>query len=132
MPKTKEPIFVSSKVWEVLLEIEALRTKEQKLVRNLFNELKEPSTRRIHTHVFEQALQSDSAFPSMSKKELDKWVYENISTVFITLIEQGIITVEEEEPSKARKWFTHGIKKIKEKIDESISGESENKEENSE
>jgi len=131
MPKTKESIIVSSKVWEVLLEIEALRTKERKLVRNLFNELREPSTRRIHTHVFEQALQSDSAFPTMSKKELDKWVYENISTVFITLIEQGIITVEEEEPSKPRKWLSHGIQKIKDKIDESMNVESENNEDNS-
>ena len=116
MSRAKEPIIVSAKVGEVLLEIEALRTKERKLVRNLFNELNEPATRRIHRHVFEQALQSNSAFPSVSKKELDKWVYENISTVFITLIEQGIITVEEEQPSKPRKWLTRGFQKIKERI----------------
>ncbi len=131
MQKSKEPIVVSSKVWEVLLEIEALRTKERMLVRNLFYELKEPSTRRIHRHVFEQALQSNSAFPTMSKKELDRWVYENITTVFITFIEQGIITVKEEEPSKPRKWFTRGIKKIKDKIEESRSGETEEVEEKS-
>jgi len=118
MAEQKENIIVSSKVWAVLLEIEALRTKERKLVRNLFNELREPSTRRIHTIVFEQALQSNSIFPTVSKEELDKWVYENITTVFITLIEQGIISVAEEKPSKPKKWLKTGIKKIKDKINE--------------
>ncbi len=118
MSEKKETIIVSSKVWAVLLEIEALRTKERKLVRNLFNELREPSTRRIHKYVFEQALQANSVFPTVSKEELDKWVYENITTVFITLIEEGIISVAEEKPSKPRKWLKTGIKKIKDKIDE--------------
>lgn len=117
MSEKKETIIVSSKVWAVLLEIEALRTKERKLVRNLFNELREPSTRRIHKYVFEQALQADSVFPTVSKEELDNWVYENITTVFITLIEQGIISVAEEKPSKPKKWLRKGVKKIKDKID---------------
>ena len=118
MSEKKETIIVSSKVWAVLLEIEALRTKERKLVRNLFNELREPSTRRIHNIVFEQALQSNSAFPTVSKEELDRWVYENITTVFITLIEQGLISVAEEKPSKPKKWLKTGVKKIKDKLDE--------------
>jgi hypothetical protein len=67
----------------------------------------------------------------MSKKELDTWVYENITTVFITLIEQNIITVEEEEPSKPRKWLTHGIEKIKDKIEEVSSSKAKGQEENS-
>ncbi|MFX1516696.1 MAG: hypothetical protein ACFFC6_10325 [Promethearchaeota archaeon] len=119
MPKKKEPVIVSSKVWEILLEIEALRTKERKLIRNLWFDLKEQQNRRIHQMVFEQALQSNSAFPSVSKKELDDWVSKNITTVFITLIEQGDIIVQEEEPSKARKWLAQSMGKIKKKIDES-------------
>lgn len=120
MPREKnEPIAVSEDIWNVLLEIEALRTKERKLIRKLWYELRESSTRRIHNLVFEQAMQSDSAFPSMTKKELDKWIIENISSVFITLIEQGDIIVEEEEPSKARKWFSKGVNRIKQKIEDS-------------
>ena len=119
MPKKKEPVIVSSKVWEILLEIEALRTKERKLISNLWYDLKEQQNRRIHQMVFEQALQSNSAFPSVSRKELDDWVSENISTVFITLIEQGDIIVQEEEPSKARKWLSQSMEKIKKKINES-------------
>ena len=124
MSEIKETIIVSSKVWAVLLEIEALRTKERKLVRNLFNELREPSTRRIHNIVFEQALQSNSAFPTVSKEELDRWVYENITTVFITLIEQGLISVAEEKPSKPKKWLKTGVKKIKDKLDEASARKS--------
>ncbi len=124
MPKQKEPVIVSSKVWEILLEIEALRTKERKLIRNLWYDLKEQHHRRIHQMVFEQALQSNSAFPSVSRKELDNWVSENITTVFITLIEQGDIVVQEEEPSKPRKWLFKGIDKIKKKIDESRDKDS--------
>ncbi len=119
MSNQKEPVIVSSKVWEILLEIEALRMKERKLIRNLWYDLKEHHHRRIHQMVFEQALQSDSAFSSVSRKELDNWVSENITTVFITLIEQGDIIVQEEEPSKPRKWLFQGIEKIKKKIDES-------------
>ena len=117
MSKQNDPIVVSSKVWEILLEIEALRTKERKLIRNLWYDLKEHHHRKIHQMVFEQALQSNSAFPSVSRKELDDWVSENITTVFITLIEQGDIIVQEEEPSKPRKWLTTGIMKIKKKIE---------------
>lgn len=119
MSKSEEPIVVSSKVWEILLKIEALRTKERKLIRNLWYDLKEHHNRKIHQMVFEQALQSHSTFPSVSQKDLDNWVSENISTVFITLIEQGDIIVQEEEPSKPRKWFIQGLERIKRKIDES-------------
>lgn len=126
MPKQKEPVIVSSKVWEILLEIEALRTKERKLIRNLWYDLKEQQHRKIHQMVFEQALQSNSAFPSVSKKELDDWVSENITTVFITLIEQGDIIVQEEEPSKPRKWLSQSMGKIKKKIDESREKQSSN------
>lgn len=122
MPKKKEPIVVSSKVWEILLEIEALRIKERKLVRKFWRDLKEDSTQRIHRLVFEQALASNSAFPSLKQKELDNWITENISTVIITLIEQGDITVVEEEPKKAFKWLNKQIKKIvmKEELEEDI------------
>jgi len=119
MSKQKEPVIVSSKVWEILLEIEALRTKERTLIRNLWYDLKEQKHRRIHQMVFEQALQSNSAFPTVSNKDLDNWVSENITTVFITLIEQGDIIVQEEEPSKARKWLSQSMEKIKKKINES-------------
>jgi hypothetical protein len=118
MPKKKEPVIVSSNVWEVLLEIEALRMKERKLIRNLWYELKEQEHRKIHQMVFEQALQSNSAFPSVSKKELDDWVSENITTVFITLIEQGDVIVQKEEPSKPRKWLTQSVERIKKKVSE--------------
>ncbi|MFX1505371.1 MAG: hypothetical protein ACFFDC_04565 [Promethearchaeota archaeon] len=124
MPKKKEPIVVSSKVWEVLLEIEALRMKERKLIRNLWYELKEQEHRKIHQMVFEQALQSNSAFPSVSKKELDDWVSENITTVFITLIGQGDVIVQEEEPSKPRKWFTQSVEIIKKKVSETREQDS--------
>jgi len=119
MSKQKEPVIVSSEVWEILLEIEALRTKERTLIRNLWYDLKEQKHRRIHQMVFEQALQSNSAFPTVSNKDLDNWVSENITTVFITLIEQGDIIVQEEEPSKARKWLSQSMEKIKKKINES-------------
>ena len=118
MPKKKEPIIVSSNVWKVLLEIEALRMKERKLIQNLWYELKEQEHRKIHQMVFEQALQSNSAFPTVSKKELDDWVSENITTVFITLIEQGDIIVQEEEPSKPRRWLSQSVEKIKKKVTE--------------
>ncbi|MFX1282468.1 MAG: hypothetical protein ACFFB5_02390 [Promethearchaeota archaeon] len=125
MNRSNEPVVVSSKVWEILLEIEALRTKERKLIRNLWFDLKEHHHRKIHQMVFEQALQSNSAFPSVSRKELDNWVSENITTVFITLIEQGDIIVQEEEPSKPQKWLFQGIEKIKKKISESRENSSE-------
>ena len=118
MPEKNEPVIVSSNVWEVLLEIEALRMKERKLIRNLWYELKEQEHRKIHQMVFEQALQSNSAFPSVSKKELDDWVSENITTVFITLIGQGDVIVQEEEPSKPRKWLTQSVEIIKKKVSE--------------
>jgi hypothetical protein len=101
--KTKNPpLYVNSNVWKILLEIEDLRVKEHKLIRKLWRDLREDSTGRIHKLVFEQALQSNSAFPSMNEKELEKWITENISAVFIALIEQGDIIVEEDEPSKWR------------------------------
>jgi hypothetical protein len=112
LPKKKEPIIVSSKVWETLLEIEALRIKERKLVKKFWRDLKEHSTQRIHRLVFEQAMASNSAFPSLKQKELDVWITENISIVIITLIEQGDITVVEEEPKKAIKWLNKQIQKI--------------------
>ncbi|MFX0015761.1 MAG: hypothetical protein ACFFB2_01200 [Promethearchaeota archaeon] len=131
MPKKIKPVVVSSKVWEILLEIEALRTKERKLIRNLWYDLKEQQHRKIHQMVFEQALQSNSAFPSVSKKELDNWVSENITTVFITLIEQGDIIVQEEEPSKPRKWIYKGMDKIKKKISETREKDSSEAEDSS-
>jgi hypothetical protein len=100
MSKSEEPITVTSQVWKVLLEIEDLRVKERKLIRKLWRDLHEDTTKRIHKMVFEQALQSNSAFPSVSEKELEKWIIENISAVFIALIEQGDIIVKEDEPSK--------------------------------
>ncbi|MHA1992971.1 MAG: hypothetical protein ACW97Z_00355 [Candidatus Hodarchaeales archaeon] len=111
------PMYVNSNVWKVLLEIEDLRVKERKLIRKLWRDLREDTTRRIHTMVFEQALQSNSAFPSMNEKELEKWITENISAVFIALIEQGDIVVEEEEPSK---WREAGVA-IYDKIRKTVS-----------
>ncbi|UCG02069.1 MAG: hypothetical protein JSW11_21055 [Candidatus Heimdallarchaeota archaeon] len=131
MPKQKEPVIVSSNVWEVLLEIEALRMKERKLIRNLWYELKEQEHRKIHQMVFEQALQSNSAFPTVSKKELNDWVSENITTVFITLIEQGDIIVQEEEPSKPRKWLSLSVEKIKKKVTETRERRSQEEEQSS-
>jgi len=111
--KQKESVIVPSKVWTILQKIEALRVKERKLIRNLWYDLKENQNRRIHQMVFEQALQSNSAFPSVNKEELDNWVEENITTVFITLIEQGDILVEETKPNLPRKLINQGIGKIK-------------------
>lgn len=110
-----EPIIVSSTVWKTLLEIEALRTRERKIIRNLWQELKEDKTQRIHQLVFEQAMSSSSAFPSVSKKELENWIIENISTVIITLIEQGDIIVIKPEPNKQFKWLKSQLMKIVER-----------------
>ena len=121
--KAKEPpIHVNSNVWKSLLEIEDLRVRERKLIRKLWQDLREDSTRRIHKMVFEQALQSDSAFPSMDESELEKWIIENISAVFIALIEQGDIIVKETEPSK---WREAGIA-IYDKIKKNLSKEESN------
>ncbi|MHA1975645.1 MAG: hypothetical protein ACW98F_10145 [Candidatus Hodarchaeales archaeon] len=121
--KEKEPpMYVNSNVWKVLLEIEDLRVKERKLIRKLWRDLREDSTRRIHKMVFEQALQSNSAFPSMNEKELENWITENISAVFIALIEQGDLIVEETEPSK---WREAGIA-IYDKIKKTLSKEENN------
>ena len=122
------PIYVNSNVWKVLLEIEDLRVKERKLIRKLWRDLREDSTRRIHNMVFEQALQSNSAFPSMNEQELEKWIIENISAVFIALIEQGDLIVEETEPSK---WREAGVA-IYDKIKKSVSKEENNKVEDKE
>jgi len=118
--KVTEPIRVSSTVWKTLLEIEALRTRERKIIRNLWRDLKEDKTQRIHQLVFEQALSSSSAFPSVSKKELEDWIIENISTVIITLIEQGDIIVMEPEESKSVKWLRNLLTKIFERKGEDI------------
>ena len=110
--KAKEPpIHVNSNVWKSLLEIEDLRVRERKLIRKLWYDLREDSTRRIHKMVFEQALQSDSAFPSMDESELEKWIIENISAVFIALIEQGDITSAQENGYYADNWI-EGIKQL--------------------
>ncbi len=122
------PLYVNSNVWKVLLQIEDLRVKERKLIRKLWGDLREDSTRRIHNMVFEQALQSNSAFPSMNEKELEKWITENISAVFIALIEQGDIIVEETEPNK---WWEAGMA-IYDKIKKTVSKEDEELEETSE
>ncbi len=120
--KTRDPpLYVNSNVWKILLEIEDLRVKEHKLIRKLWGDLREDSTRRVHKMVFEQALQSNSAFPSMNEKELEKWITENISSVFIALIEQGDIIVEEAEPSK---WREAGIA-IYDKIKKTVIKEEE-------
>ena len=100
--KPEETIYVTSSVWKILIEIENLRVRERKLIRKLWQDIREDKTRRIHKLVFEQALQSNSAFPSMNEKELDNWITENISAVFIALIEQGDIIVQKDEPSKWR------------------------------
>ncbi|MHA2225529.1 MAG: hypothetical protein ACXAC8_10020 [Candidatus Hodarchaeales archaeon] len=122
--KNRDPIVVSEKVWSILLEIEALRRKEEKLIRNLWYDLKEHQHRKIHRLVFEQALKGET-FPSVSRKELDKWVSENISQVFITLIEQGDIIVQDEEPSKPRKWLSKGVDIIKKRLEETGNERSE-------
>ena len=85
----------------------------------------EDTTRRIHKMVFEQALESDSMFPSMKEDELDKWITENISAVFITLIEQGDILVREEKPSIFWETGVKVVDRIKSKL--SNLGENENK-----
>lgn len=114
--KKSEPLYVTSDVWKVLLKIEDMRVRERRLIRKLWRDLREDSTRRIHKLVFEQALQSNSAFPKMSEKELDKWVTENISAVFIALIEQGDIIVKEDEPSKWKEAGTSILSIIKKNI----------------
>ncbi|WP_455143002.1 hypothetical protein [Candidatus Hodarchaeum mangrovi] len=116
--KVTEPLRVSSTVWKTLLEIEALRTRERKIIRNLWRDLKEDKTQTIHQLVFEQAMSSSSAFPSVSKKELEDWIIENISTVIITLIEQGDIIVLEQEPNRTVKWLKNQLTKITERKEE--------------
>ncbi|WP_455463233.1 hypothetical protein, partial [Candidatus Hodarchaeum mangrovi] len=61
---------------------------------------------------------SSSAFPSVSKKELEDWIIENISTVIITLIEQGDIIVLEQEPNRTVKWLKNQLTKITERKEE--------------
>ena len=51
-----------------------------------------------------------------------KWIIENISAVFIALIEQGDIIVKETEPSK---WREAGIA-IYDKIKKNLSKEESN------
>ena len=121
MTESEDNITVTSSVWKTLLEIEDLRVRERKLIRKLWRDLREDKTRRIHKLVFEQALQSNSAFPSMNEKELDKWITENISAVFIALIEQGDIIVEEDAPSR---WREAG-EALYDKIKKSVSKKDE-------
>ncbi|MHA1236708.1 MAG: hypothetical protein ACTSQ9_03485 [Candidatus Hodarchaeales archaeon] len=113
MSKDSEPMYVTSDVWKVLLKIEDMRVRERRLIRKLWRDLREDTTRRIHKMVFEQALQSNSAFPKVNEKELDRWVIDNISAVFIALIEQGDIIVKEDEPSKWREAGTSILDKFK-------------------
>ncbi len=122
MAEIKDSIRVTSSVWKILLEIEDLRVRERKLIRRLWRDLREDRTQRIHKLVFEQALQSNSAFPSVDEKELDKWITENISAVFIALIEQGDIVVQKDEPSK---WREAGGA-IYERLKKSVSKEDTN------
>lgn len=74
--------------------------------------------------VFEQALQSDSMFPSMDENELDKWITENISAVFIALIEQGDLLVREEKPSKIWETGVKVVDRIKNKLSNVRENES--------
>jgi len=113
MIKDSEPMYVTSDVWRVLLKIEDMRVKERRLIRKLWRDLREDTTRRIHKMVFEQALQSNSAFPKVNAKELDDWITENISAVFIALIEQGDIIVKEDEPSKWKEAGTSILGKLR-------------------
>ena len=113
MSKDSEPMYVTSDVWKVLLKIEDMRVRERRLIRKLWRDLREDTTRRIHKMVFEQALQSNSAFPKVNEKELDNWVTENISAVFIALIEQGDIIVKEDEPNKWREAGTSILDRFK-------------------
>ena len=113
MSKDSEPMYVTSDVWKVLLKIEDMRVRERRLIRKLWRDLREDTTRRIHKMVFEQALQSNSAFPKVNEKELDNWVTENISAVFIALIEQGDIIVKEDEPNKWREAGTSFFDRFK-------------------
>ena len=55
----------------------------------------------------------------MRKGGWEKWITENISAVFIALIEQGDLIVEETEPSK---WREAGYA-IYDKIKKSVSKE---------
>ncbi|MHA1971799.1 MAG: hypothetical protein ACTSW1_02330 [Candidatus Hodarchaeales archaeon] len=114
LAKKKEPIVVSSNVWNTLLEIESLRAKEHKLIKKLWREIREDRTRRIHRLVFEQALSSNSPFPSVSRKDIDKWIVENITSVIITLIEQGDIVVLEPETGKTKQWLSNKLSKLSE------------------
>ncbi len=113
MSKDSEPMYVTSDVWKVLLKIEDMRVRERRLIRKLWRDLREDTTRRIHKMVFEQALQSNSAFPKVNEKELDNWVTENISAVFIALIEQGDIIVKEDEPNKWKEAGTSILDRFK-------------------
>ena len=113
MKKNSEPLYVTSDVWKVLLKIEDLRVTERRLIRRLWRDLREDTTRHIHKMVFEQALQSNSAFPKVTEKELDNWIAENISAVFIALIEQGDIIVKEDEPSKLKEAGTSILAKLR-------------------
>ena len=116
MTEESEPLYVTSDVWKVLLKIEDMRVRERRLIRKLWRDLREDTTRRIHKMVFEQALQANSAFPKVSEKELDNWVAENISAVFIALIEQGDIIVKEDEPSKWKEAGTSILSKVRKRI----------------
>ena len=129
MKKDSEPMYVTSDVWRVLLQIEDMRVRERRLIRKLWRDLREDTTRRIHKMVFEQALQSNSAFPKVNEKELDNWITENISAVFIALIEQGDIIVKEDEPNKWREAGTSILDKIKKiySSEEDVEGESSEK-----
>ncbi|MHA1946180.1 MAG: hypothetical protein ACXAC6_11865 [Candidatus Hodarchaeales archaeon] len=113
MKDNSEPLYVTSDVWRVLLKIEDMRVRERRLIRKLWRDLREDTTQRIHKMVFEQALQSNSAFPKVTEKELDNWITENISAVFIALIEQGDIIVKEDEPSKWKEAGTSILSKLR-------------------
>jgi len=129
MTKDSEPMYVTSDVWRVLLKIEDMRVQERRLIRKLWRDLREDTTRRIHKMVFEQALQSNSAFPKVNEKQLDNWITENISAVFIALIEQGDIIVKEDEPSRWREAGTSILSKFKRSnsSEDDVDGESSEK-----
>ena len=52
----------------------------------------------------------------MNESELENWIIENISAVFIALIEQGDIIVKETEPSKWREAGVAIYDKIKKTV----------------
>lgn len=128
MKDNSEPLYVTSDVWRVLLKIEDMRVRERRLIRKLWRDLREDTTQRIHKMVFEQALQSDSAFPKVTEKELDNWITENISAVFIALIEQGDIIVKEDEPSKWKEAGTSILNKLRKKYSSKAELEEETSE----